>query len=485
MLNLDLSDESIFGNEAGEDEDQFRLNEHFVNHEVFNSFFDKSKNISVVSARKGMGKSALISQLRHRLEFDALYDDPIIVTAKGNDLLGLGDFSKKDQAYFENYWKQIICKKIILEIGSRIEIALTSDEMSMVELAELDGLKSKNLVGGLVSRVLGKIPLLNFEKKDSIPENCEALLKNFQSKYENHVVWVLVDDIDAKFQNNAEYQARVGSFFSAIRGLAFEQKNIRIRATVRSDVWSCLRHLEDLDKLDQYLIEIFWNKAYMREMLVRKILSYVKRKNPESPEAKYQISRDYNKILDLVFISPIEWGGDRDAKLFDAISTFSNRRPRWMVQLCRMSASKAREMRKRKINFDHIDYVLEDFGKKRRDDLIKEHGHQFKELEALIDAFRAADREFKHQDINNLINENYIRGRISTDIPSIDGSRYVDAEDLGHFLYKLNLVSRVHPDGKKFTHFSDDPDLYRSNENRAGRITWAIHPAYRTFLKIR
>ena len=56
-------------------------------------------------------------------------------------------------------------------------------------------------------------------------------------------------------------QARVGSFFSAIRALAFDFKNLNIRATIRSDIWSCLRHLEDLDKLQQYIIEIFGVKS--------------------------------------------------------------------------------------------------------------------------------------------------------------------------------------------------------------------------------
>lgn len=484
-IYFDLADENLFGNEAGEDEDQALLNEHFVDHDSFSHFFDRNKLLSVVSARKGMGKSALISQLKYRLENDPTYDNPVVVKAKGNELLGLGDFTNKDQAYLENYWKRIICKKIIIEIGRTIGFAVSSDAISMVEVAELDGLKGKNLVGGLISRIKTKIPFLDAETKSSIPQNYESLLANYQSGPSERTVWVLIDDIDAKFQNTVDYQARVGSFFSAIRGLAFEQENLRIRATVRSDVWSCLRHLEDLDKFDQYLIEIFWKKKQMQDILVKKIISYVKRKYPESTESRYSQLRDYNKILDLLFVSPITWRDDRDARLFEAISAFSNRRPRWMVQLCRMAAAKAREVRKRKIDLDHIKYVLEDFGKKRRDDLIKEHKHQFVELENLIDAFRATEKEFRYSDIHSMLEEKFIRNRSSSEIPPIDGSKYVNPEDLGHFTYKLGLISRIHSDAKKFTHYSDDPDLYRSGENRGGHIIWSIHPSYRTFLNIR
>ena len=52
--------------------------------------------------------------------------------------------------YLENYWKQIICKRIIVEIGKNIGLALNSNDISMVELAEIDGLKGKNLIGGLI-----------------------------------------------------------------------------------------------------------------------------------------------------------------------------------------------------------------------------------------------------------------------------------------------------------------------------------------------
>lgn len=486
MVYINLNDKKLFGNEAGEDEDIDVLNSYFIDHEDFEDFFKEKERLSIVSARKGMGKSALLSRLEYKLRNEPDYSFPIVVRAKGNDLLGLGDFSGKDQAYLENYWKQIICKRIILEIGSRIGFAATSDEISIVEMAELEGMKSKNIVGGLISRIKGKIPFIDIEMQKSTPDNIGSLLNNYLESKPNLTVWLLIDDIDAKFQNNEIYQARVGSFFSAIRSLAFDFSNLNIRATVRSDVWSCLRRLEDLDKLEQYIIHIFWSKRHMRDILAKKILAYINRTHPTAPEAKYTIKSDYNKLIDLVFLSPITWGNKVDVKLFEAISAFSNRRPRWMSQLCRMAASKAKNNpQTQKITFDHINYILEEFGRNRRDDLIKEHNHQFDELEQLIDALRAADKEFELSKINAILEERFIRGRSKEEIPALDGTKYCIPEDLGNFLYKLGLISRVHDDGKTFTHFSDDPDLYRSGQNRDDKIIWSIHPSYRTFLNIK
>lgn len=486
MVKINLKDKKIFGNEAGEDEQLAVLNSYYIEHRDFDEFFDSEERLSIVAARKGMGKSALLSRLHFKLMEEQTYGNPLIIRVKGNELLGLGNFEGEDHSYLENYWKQIICKRIIVEIGSQIGFALGSDEMSFVELSELEGLKSKNLVGGLISRIKGKLPLAGVEVNSSVPENLDKLLQRFQNGRNCPNVWLLIDDIDAKFQNTPENQARVGSFFSAIRALSFDNENLNVRATVRSDVWSCLRHLEDLDKLQQYIIEIFWTKKYMRDMLAQKILVYIQKNFPDSNEAKFKLKGDYNKILDVVFNSPIEWRGASDAKLFDAISAFSNRRPRWMGQLCRMASKKAGEkLSIKRVNLDHINFILADFGALRRDDLIKEHSHQFEELSNLIDSLRATKKEFTYTELHLILDENFVRGREVESIPKIDGKQYVDHEDLGDFLYKLGLISRAHEDGKTFTHYTDDPDLYRSIENRKDNIVWSIHPAYRTFLNIK
>ena len=486
MIRINLSDKKLFGNDAGEDEDLEVLNSYYIEHPDFEYFFSQDERLSIASARKGMGKSALLSRLEHKLKKDPKYNSPIVVRVKGGELIGLGEFKGEDHSYLENYWKQIICKRIIVEIGKDIGFAFNSNDISMVELAEIDGLKGKNFVGGLISRISGKLPGLDIEVKSSFPENLESLLKAYQERNEHSMVWILIDDIDAKYQNTLESQARVGAFFSAIRSLSFDQNNLNIRTTVRSDVWSCLRHLEDLDKLQQYIIPIFWSKKYMRDMLAQKILVYIQKNFPNSSEAKYKLRGDYNKIIDVVFNSPIEWHGDNDAKLFDAISTFSNRRPRWMGQLCRMASKKASESpATRKVKIDHINYILSDFGALRRDDLFKEHDHQFDELSHLIDSLRATQKEFRQTELHQIIEDNFVRGREIADISKIDGNQYVEYGDLGNFLYKLGLISRAHADGKTFTHYTDDPDLYRSIENSRDNIVWSIHPAYRTFLNIK
>ncbi|TOG74352.1 hypothetical protein CGI95_24690, partial [Vibrio parahaemolyticus] len=120
----------------------------------------------------------------------------------------------------------------------------------------------------------------------------------------------------------------------------------------------------------------------------------------------------------------------------------------------------------------------------RKHDLIKEHKHQFSELDALIDCFRARDKEYTYNELNDVIETHYIRGRDSDDIPTVDGIKYKSAEDLGAFLYKLGLISHKQ-DVRTFTHYCDNPDLFKTIENRENKLVWAIHLSYRKFLNIR
>ena len=484
MLNIDLGDKELFGNDAGEDETPAVLESYFIDLEEFSEFYAQTQNLCVVSARKGMGKSALLNKFAYTLEKCEKDCTAIVIRTTGNALLGLGDFQGKDQAYLENYWKQIICKKINIEIGKNIGFALSNDAISMVEAAELEGIKNRNIVGALLSRISGKIPALDVELKSQFPENWQAQLREYQKKHEDSTIWLLIDDIDAKYIDNGEYQNRIGSFFTAIRGIANEVNNLKIRSTVRTDVWNNLRHLEDLDKWEQYIIEINWTKHQMRDMLAKRIVSYIKRRHPLSRESQYDYTSKYSDIFNLVFMSKIPWGG-RSREPFEPIKILSNNRPRWMGQLCRMAAKQSARTNNKLIGINQINEILEQFGKFRKNDLIKEHKHQYSDLDKLIDAFRANSREYNYAKLIDLINKKYVFKRGAKKIPTIDSENYSNPIQLGAFLYKIGFISHTHGDGVGFTHFYEDPDLFNTQKNLNNELAWAVHPSYRNYLNIK
>jgi len=495
---IKLNDRDLFGNSAGEDEDPKILDSYYLHLSKFDDFLDLENPLCIASARKGMGKSALLSRFAHSLKQKINKEGmkALVIKTTGPKLLGLGDFSNKDHIYMENYWKQIICKRINLEIGSQIGLALSNNQITLVEAAEIEGIKGKNLIGSLISRMIGKIKFspIEIDIRQETPQNWQALLENYQKENERSNVWLLIDDIDAKYVDSDEYKNLVSSFFSAIRSLAVEISSINIRATVRTDVWNNLRHFEDLDKCSDYLLPISWNTEQLRQMLVKRIHAYVIRKHPHSKEAQYDLEKDSSKILSLVFTETMPWGRKRVSPEI-VILKYSNYRPRWMGQLCKMAGKKAYDKKEPRISKREIDRIMRDFGKDRVDDLIKEHGYQFDDLITLINSFRGGQRGYTYKQLLEFLEDKYISYIGASNIPPIDSHPYNSPDQLGAFLHKIDfyggalIPSSTEDSGEEFSklefmRFQDDPSLFQTVENKRGKIYWSIDPSYRTYLRI-
>ena len=144
-----------------------------------------------------------------------------------------------------------MCSSDLREIAKTIKFAITDDQITLVESAELDGYKEKNLLGCLISRfdkVLGSSQPKNQEVKDHI-----EILKRIESPR----VWILIDDLDATFQNTDNECLALSTFFSACRYILQDIEGVNLRVTMRSDVWPTIRRFdESLDKMEQYVEEI-------------------------------------------------------------------------------------------------------------------------------------------------------------------------------------------------------------------------------------
>lgn len=480
---LDVDYEIMFGNDSGENERDQALREYFVDLPEFRKFFKEDNELGIVRARKGMGKSAMLKVLSLRRK-EQQPDDLVIFTT-GNELMGMGDFTGKSQAYLENHWKQVICKRICVEIGRRINVALTDIEMSMVEAAELEGYKDLNLLsalteraGGMLQKALsavGGTAILEASKKRGVG-NPEQALKNFQCKGDRNV-WMLIDDIDAKYIDNDDNQQRVGAFFSAIRSLAFGVSGLRLRASVRTDVWRNLRKMEDQDKLRQYLVDIQWRDDALRSIFTRKILTYLRREK-FAPAFAWDENRNYYDIFDQVFYGKFKWSKD-SVEPFVPLKFLAGGRPRWMGQLAKVAGAEAGTKR---ISYGNLLDAMQEFGQEKLSDIQKEHAHQFLELEKLIQAFRGGKREYNRFQLLKLITEKFVEKIV--DVPPVNGYPYGDPAQLAAFLFEIDFVVAHRPGKSDFVTYNNDPELFTTEENEQNKILWTVHSSYRKFLRI-
>ncbi|MEE9100380.1 hypothetical protein VXJ36_09200 [Pseudomonas nitroreducens] len=491
-VSLKLNDRTLFGNDAGEDENIEVLASYFVNQAAFNDFLDIETPLSVARARKGMGKSALLSKFAHDLE--QLESKPLVVQVVPSSLSALIKPPESGvPSEFENYWKQVICQSINMEIAKTIGFAWKDDQISLVENAELNQFKGRNIIGALASRLLGKISIGNVaeiqQSKPSIA-NYEQLLKRIQEEENsNRSVWFLLDDIDTKFTDTPQQQAYVSSFFSACRSLIRDIEGLSIRATVRTDVWTSLRAAEDLDKFEQYVCDIVWTKKQQRDILIKRIYAYIMRKHKTSYVAKnWDIDTHGEDYIQLAFKRRLKWGNS-GVPAVHVLQILSAGRPRWMAQLCRLAGNKAVDNGSTRIGVHEINEVMIVFGTRRLSDLYKEHSHQFADLQKLIEAFSNGARRYTTDELFKKIINSYIKLKSAKTIPDVDGSPFRDAWQIAHFLFKCGFIvghnqAETSLDVPEFISYELRPDLLQTAVNLDDGLNWEIQPSYRRALRI-
>ena len=82
--NSDLLSRIDFGNEAGDDVDPEELMEYFVEQQSFAKFLERRRKLLVASARKGVGKSALLKWTAHKIQ--SRDPEALVISVRGADL---------------------------------------------------------------------------------------------------------------------------------------------------------------------------------------------------------------------------------------------------------------------------------------------------------------------------------------------------------------------------------------------------------------
>ncbi|MEH1837538.1 MAG: hypothetical protein V7L20_01955 [Nostoc sp.] len=471
-----------FGNEAGDDVQPSEVLNFFVEQSSFEKFLNPTKSILLATAKKGVGKSALIRWIEAKIQ-EEHGDDVIVISCKGSDLVRsnfkLSSELKLPNDYIRD-WMVRICALVNRHIGAELNLALRDDAITLVESAELDGFKSRNLVSALTDRLRKLIPQQATVEKLHATNEIE-LLKRFDGKK----VWFLVDDLDATYQRTPHENLELSTFFSACRYLAAQVTGINFRITMRTDVWPLIRRFdESLDKFEQYVHDITWSQADFRTLLYKRI-----RYQMNSLKIEISLLPVYSTEIEIeehyvnqIFETRTLWNNN-ERPMYQIIYTLSYHRPRWAIQLCKFAQEEAIREKQGLITKQHIDAVWGEYGRKRISDLIAEHKHQCRDVEELINGFRGAERRMTRDELILWIT-NHITNHLS---PVIEGKPVKSPLDIAHFLFRLGfVVARAEKEDQGYEHyfFADMPDFLSSRTNQDFGIIWEIHPCYRQALDI-
>lgn len=475
----DLGTDSLFGNDAAEEEDPEILASYFVDLPEFDEFFDASTRLRFARSRKGMGKSALLA----KTEYDLRASGNFVVAVAGADLTDRGAFESEDSSILVNQWVQTIATRINHALANEIGFAWSDDQLAVIDSAELSGFKSRSFFRGLYDRMT--IQGLTLDATRVPASNAGQALARLQAGKTTQPIWLLVDDVDSKFENTPYYHRKVSTFFSACRKLIKDVQGLNIRASVRSDVWAVLSHHEDLDKAEQYMTDIRWTQPQMAAILAKRVQAYVRRAYPGSDEAHLDPSIDSERLVRLAFEARVRWGASMVPPI-QVVNILCAKRPRWMAQLCRMAGKRARAGNHDKISSAAITSVMKQFGKSRLADLHKEHGHQFSDIDAVVEIFARGKRAYPTRELTALLFNRYLGQMPPEKRPTLDGRQLLDPLELAHFLFRIGFLQGQRPGdgGGSFVDYDDRPQLLKHRANLDDGLTWAIYPSYRNVLGI-
>lgn len=470
---------SKFGNDSGEQEDDDILEKYFCESEYVEDFYDPDEPFLFVKAKKGVGKSALLKHTKIKtLKRDAR---AIAISIKGSEISAPFLSDSEHAATSINDWMSRLCSAINRELGNQIGVALTDDEILLVEQSELSNYKGKNLVGSLSSRLKFKLFGTEIEKNSQKIQNQDKILERYSA--ENDIdVWLFIDDIDSTFKSQPNYITYLATFFSACRDLSYTVKGLKIRASIRADVWPILRtHDESMDHCEQYMRSLRWNDDDIVQIIGKKIFTFCNTFQDFDFPKGVEFYDTPIKQSQLLLANKYPWYKNRVYSVIP-LSSFSYGRPRWSAKLLREAAKAAAKNKNDNIKWADLTATIPNYSRQRYMELLAEHRHQFPNLEKLFEVFAHNGSVYSTVDLLVRV-DRYIKvyGK-----PFIDGSDSPSSNlEVAHFLYRTGfIIGRSKENRSFYVEFEDRPTLLLSEANLDDGLEWNIPMCYRRALSI-
>lgn len=487
-IKIKITDPGLFGNDDAEDENEDVFSSYVLERSEIEDFTDPEQRLCIARAYKGDGKSALLRLTQQKV---LKTESTALVIAHRAKVIE-PELLTEDYSLAMRKWKGAILSLVANTIGNTIGLAWNDDAMGLVEEAEKNGFKQRSFVGSILSRL--RLPKVEAGgvKVDGLqittPEVIDSTGMIARWSKGRTPIWLILDDVDKNFENIKIQRIKVASFFDALRELNQAIPELRVRASIRPNVWTAIKfEYESLSHVEQYVHDIRWTEADIRRLLARRVEGYLRRKNQWEDIAKQlsgYLEDDEKYLISLVFEREMKWGkGNRPPHV--VLYTLSKHRPRWLVELAKLSAKRAAVAGRDKISSLDITEDLGEFGKRRVEDTVAEFTSQCSEIQELLTAFNRQAEQFSTDDLLKVISQKILT-HIHPRITGVIGS--ASALNVAAFLFEIGFIyGRRDRDDGSYEHitFSERPALLRSRTSVDDGLTWEVHPVFRQYLEMR
>ena len=355
--------QKIFGHEAAENEDIDRLREYYFKTSAF-AKITSDLSLRILVGHKGVGKSALFTV--------AIQEDrdagqlPILIRPDDITSIGTGttDFLQTIRDW-KSGLQEILACKVLDTFG----------------LPKPDGLLGP-FTGG-TGRMLGFLrdtltPLI--EGKVDLRNADQALVDQF---LKGAGIDVYVDDIDRGWEGKEKDIQRISALINAMRDLSTDNKGLRFKLSLRSDVYFLVRTSdESTDKIEGSVVWCSWSNHEIFVLLVKRIETFLRHAVDETQLLKMRqrdLARFLEPIMEPRFTGMGKW---ENAPMYRILMSLIRKRPRDLVKLCTLAARNAAERNANQIMTSDFINVFEEYSQGRVQDTINEFRSELPDIEA-------------------------------------------------------------------------------------------------------
>ncbi|MGX7010173.1 P-loop ATPase, Sll1717 family [Pseudolactococcus chungangensis] len=455
--NTDLKD--LFGAVAAEDDELKNLEKYFFKNQLFRKAIGKDK-LLILKGYKGTGKSALLTMVQ-----DYFYaEKKVCLSIKPDDFPSI-KLSNNDNLDLISSWKKDLNDLIIKKA---YETFLQEDKPQKKFFNAINAINDIfNLPQYLNADTDG------FKKK---------IAENFNK---NREVYVFIDDLERGWNGDENSIHRISSLISALRDLSNSFKGLKFRVSLRSDMYSMLRYDDsNLDKVLPDIFDVKWTRDDLLKILVMRVQHYfgndIKSEDLDGL-TQTELEPYLKDIMKLNFSGKGKW---HNRPIHNILLSLIRERPRDLINLCTLAASKAGENNHDLIETKDWETIFQKYSRDRFNDTITEHKYQLSQdgVKQLLNGMKTTKAESKLQKslydrdeillkIKNILEQNNIRK---------NGTTYKMSSKEGlEFLYSIGfLVARKDESENGYINrvtYDQNQDLVDQNSG----YKFEIHPAFR------
>lgn len=251
-----------------------------------------------------------------------------------------------------------------------------------------------------------------------------ALKKKIAENFnKNREVYVFIDDLERGWNGDENSIHRISSLISALRDLSNSFKGLKFRVSLRSDMYSMLRYDDsNLDKVLPDIFDVKWTRDDLLKILVMRVQHYfgndIKSEDLDGL-TQTELEPYLKDIMKLNFSGKGKW---HNRPIHNILLSLIRERPRDLINLCTLAASKAGENNHDLIETKDWETIFQKYSRDRFNDTITEHKYQLSQdgVKQLLNGMKTTKAESKLQKslydrdeillkIKNILEQNNIR----------------------------------------------------------------------------